>query len=226
MSLNAIETNAELGVSAYRFEHTGSRGSAAWYLLPVVDELKPVLSNDTRVLDVGCGNGYWAGYFADQGCTVVGIDPSTSGIQQARRAYPSVRFEEDVVTNDLVERLNEAPFDLVFSSEVVEHLYSPHTWAKACFAACRPGGVLLCTTPYHGYVKNLAIALTNKCDSHWQPLREGGHIKFWSPATLERLLTESGFVNVQMKGAGRWPLLWRSMVLRAERPGAADMARS
>ncbi|MEZ6054713.1 MAG: class I SAM-dependent methyltransferase [Planctomycetaceae bacterium] len=150
---------------------------------------------------------------------VVGIDPSTSGIEQARKAHPNVRFEEDIVTVDLIDRLGEQPFDLVFSSEVVEHLYSPATWAEACYAACQPGGTVLCTTPYHGYLKNLAIALTGKFDHHWQPLREGGHVKFFSEATLSRLLRDAGFVNVRMKGAGRWPFLWRSMVMRADRPG-------
>jgi 2-polyprenyl-6-hydroxyphenyl methylase/3-demethylubiquinone-9 3-methyltransferase len=35
------------------------------------------------------------------------------------------------------------------------------------------------TTPYHGYVKNLALAVTGQLDRHWQPWRDGGHIKFF-----------------------------------------------
>ena len=38
----------------------------------------------------------------------------------------------------------EEPFDIVISTEVVEHLYSPREWARACFAALRPGGRFVC----------------------------------------------------------------------------------
>jgi len=207
-----------VGVTPFEFQHAEGRGTAAWYLAPVVESLLPPLGDETRILDVGCGNGYWAGRFIERGCTVVGVDPSESGIAHARRAYGQARFEADVVRRDLLQRLGEEPFDVVVSLEVVEHLYAPRIWAEGCHAALRAGGVLVCSTPYHGYLKNLAISLRGGWDRHWQPQHEGGHIKFWSPATLDRLLTGAGFRNIRVYGAGRWPYLWKSMVLRAERP--------
>ena len=134
-----------------------------------------------RWLDVGCGNGYLANWFAEKGCAVVGIDPSGSGMEQARRAYPRVRFEQLVADEHLLGKLGEPAFDLVVSTEVVEHLYAPREWAQGMFHCLRPGGRLVCTTPYHGFLKNVAIALTNKYDAHHNPLWDGGHIKFWSP---------------------------------------------
>jgi 2-polyprenyl-3-methyl-5-hydroxy-6-metoxy-1,4-benzoquinol methylase len=64
----------------------------------------------------------------------------------------------------VLENLNEPPFDHVISTETVEHLYDPQAFARGCFAATRPGGRFICSTPYHGYLKTLALALAGKWD--------------------------------------------------------------
>jgi 2-polyprenyl-3-methyl-5-hydroxy-6-metoxy-1,4-benzoquinol methylase len=202
----------------FQFRQAGSRGSAAPYLHPAAEALFPAITPGLRVLDVGCGNGYWAGWFVEHGAQVVGLDPSPSGIRVARESVPTARFEEAIVSTDTLSQLSEQPFDLVVSFEVVEHVYSPKTWALGCFSALKPGGTLVCSTPYHGYLKNLAIALLGKWDRHHETLHEGGHIKFWSVVTLTRQLEEVGFRDVQFCGAGRYPWLWKSMVLSARKP--------
>jgi hypothetical protein len=73
------------------------------------------------------------------------------------------------------------------------------------------------STPYHGYLKNLAIALAGKFDSHATALWNGGHIKFWSRKTLTSLLEQNGFRVESFIGAGRLPYLWKSMILNSTR---------
>lgn len=187
-------------------------------LAGAVNGLLPKLPTGSRVLDIGCGNGAWAAGFIERGCVTVGIDPSAEGIAIARQAHPEGRFEATVVSDDLLERLGEAPFDVVISTEVVEHLYDPRSWARGAFNALKPGGRLICSTPYHGYLKNVALSVAGKWDSHHGPLWDGGHIKFWSRATLSELLTEAGFENIRFSGAGRAPYLWMSMVMSGDRP--------
>lgn len=178
-----------------------------------VGELRP----GTRVLDVGCGNGYTCGEFIKRGCKVVGVDLSEKGIALARAAHPEGRFEVISAESDLLAELNEPPFDFVVSTEVVEHLYAPRQWAKACFDALRPGGRLICTTPYHGYLKNLLLSIAGKWDQHANPLWDGGHIKLWSKRTLGALLAQAGFIEIRFRGVGRAPLLWMTMVVSATR---------
>ena len=206
------------GVPDYGFKHPGAAHTMA-YLIPAIESVAGPLTPGMRVLDVGCGNGYLANWFAEKGCAVVGIDPSGSGMEQARRAYPRVRFEQLVADEHLLGKLGEPAFDLVVSTEVVEHLYAPREWAQGMFHCLRPGGRLVCTTPYHGFLKNVAIALTNKYDAHHNPLWDGGHIKFWSPATLGKLLTECGYTRTSWRGAGRIPGLWMSLVMTGVKPG-------
>ena len=102
--------------------------------------------------------------------------------------------------------------------EVVEHCVSPKTFAACAAGLLRPGGLLVLTTPYHGYLKNLAIALTGRWDSHHDPLWEGGHVKFFSPATITRLLAGAGFAVQSIERVGRVQVLAKSMVVTAVAP--------
>lgn len=114
--------------------------------------------------------------------------------------HPQARFEVLPADDQLLANLDEPPFDLVVSTEVVEHLYAPKAYARGCFEAARPGGRFICTTLYHGYLKNLALSLLNKWDAHANPLWDGGHIKLWSRRTISRLLAEAGFRNIRFRG--------------------------
>lgn len=74
------------------------------------------------------------------------------------------------------------------------------------------------TTPYHRYLKNLALALSGNLDSHFTTLWDGGHIKFFSVDTLSQLVLSEGFTDPQFQFAGRIPYLWKSMVCAATLP--------
>ena len=79
-----------------------------------------------------------------------------------------------------------------------------------------PGGELIITTPYHGYLKNLTLSILNKWDSHMDPLWLGGHIKLWSKKTLTQALRNAGFEVVNFIGCGRVPYFWKSMMIKAK----------
>jgi 2-polyprenyl-3-methyl-5-hydroxy-6-metoxy-1,4-benzoquinol methylase len=188
------------------------------YVFPQVLSFCPKIGESVRVLDVGCGNGATLREFAARGCKVVGIDLSPNGIEMARAACPVGRFEVLAADEGILKNLGEEPFDIVISTEVVEHLYDPQAYARGGFAATRLGGRFICSTPYHGYLKNLALSLMNAWDRHTSPLHLGGHIRFFSRTTLTELFTNAGYRGIEFKGAGRVPYLWKSMVMCGTRP--------
>lgn len=196
---------------------SGEACESARYVNPQVFELADgILSRDARVLDMGCGNGALAGEFLKRGCYVVGVDLSAEGIATARQHHPTGRFEQVAARRDVLAILDEQPFDLVVSTEVIEHLYAPLEHLEACRNALRNGGRCVISTPYHGYLKNIALSIAGKFDDHVHPNRQGGHIKFWSQATLSREMYEAGFENLRFRGAGRLPYLWKSMVMSGD----------
>ena len=111
------------------------------------------------------------------------------------------------------------PFDLVVSTEVVEHLYAPRLLPLFAGKVLKAGGIVILTTPYHGYLKNVLIAATGHWDTHHTALWEGGHIKFWSRRTLAQLMAENGFETIAFRGVGRLPLLWKSMIMVFRKAG-------
>lgn len=187
------------------------------YLAPKIIELLRGLAVE-RVLDLGCGNGSLCAALQASGWQAVGVEPDEAGLVIARASHTSVIFHAFGVHSDPAELLAlEAPFDAVVSTEVVEHLFAPRQLPTYAAAVLKPGGLLIISTPYHGYLKNLALSIFGKWDHHHTALWDGGHIKFWSRATLTQLLEANGFTVINFRGVGRLPWLWKSMVLTAQK---------
>lgn len=174
-----------------------------------------------KVLDIGCGNGALTGALMQRGFQMTGIDGSQSGIEIARSRWPAISFEKVDICQPLPDSYHNQ-FDAVVSVEVIEHLLLPRHLIDNAILAMRPGASLILTTPYHGYLKNLAIAALNGFDAHWHPLRDFGHIKFFSKRTLGMLLKEFPLTDVRFTTVGRIAPLAHSMVVtaRCERVGS------
>ena len=190
---------------------SAGNGESGEKLTLVFVELVRKLEGVRSICDLGCGNGHITGRLAELGYRVTGVDASSSGIAIARRAYPKVEFVEALIGREL----NLGQFDLVVSSDVIEHMYRPSDVLEAARALLKPGGQILLGTPYHGYLKNLVIAATGKMDAHFSALHEGGHIKFFSVKTLSMLMKEHGFEDLSFTFYGRALWLWKNMICQA-----------
>jgi 2-polyprenyl-3-methyl-5-hydroxy-6-metoxy-1,4-benzoquinol methylase len=187
------------------------------YLLPVLRQILSACPPDARILDMGCGNGALTATLARAGWRVTGIDTSPSGIRIAQRTYSNVDFFRADATAPL-EGFRADSFDAVISVEVIEHVPEPRQLVRNARRLLKPGGIVVFTTPYHGYLKNLVLAAAGRMDAHFTALWDGGHIKFWSRATLAHLLAESNFTNLRFYGAGRVRFLWKSMIMTGVKP--------
>ncbi|MBC7919823.1 MAG: methyltransferase domain-containing protein [Ferruginibacter sp.] len=168
-----------------------------------------------KILDVGCGNGWLASRLLGRGFDVYGIDASESGVALANQRHPGRFFVQDLTSDDLPTELGSHAFRVIVSTEVIEHLYNPREYIRFCRAVLQKagGGDLVISTPYHGYLKNLLLALTGKMDAHFTVRWDGGHIKFWSRQSLSGLLQEEGFTVTGFAGCGRFSYLWKSMII-------------
>lgn len=203
-------TSYELEASGYHHSsanHSHTHG----YLMPVVREMISQLPSPNGVFEVGCGNGATANELAHLGYQVVAVDPSVEGIRIAKENYPNCRFALGSAYDDLSKQYGT--FDIVISLEVIEHVFYPRRFAETVAKLLSPNGTLIISTPYHGYLKNLALALTNKWESHVDPLWDCGHIKLWTRAKLIRLFEEVGLYEMSFHRVGRVPQLAKSMVL-------------
>ena len=174
-------------------------------------------SGARTVLDLGCGNGAFTALLQGAGFEVTGCDLSASGIALAHLQFPDIPFFQQDLSQPLPEH-HAGQYDAVVSMEVIEHLLLPRILVSNALAAMRPGGLFVLSTPFHGYWKNLALAIVNKFDDHWHPLRDFGHVKFFSKKTLLCLFREYGLRVQQFLPVGRLSLVARSMIVAAGRP--------
>jgi len=202
--------------SDYKYENAELNDSHG-YLLPALKSILEKQITKGRIFELGCGNGAISNELTSMGFSVVGVDPSEQGISQANQRYPALELKLGSAYDNLAEI--HGHFPIVVSLEVVEHVYFPRKYASTVFNLLEPGGTAIISTPYHGYIKNLALAITGKLDDHFTALWDGGHIKFWSEKTISILLDEIGFKNIHFRRAGRGGgVIAKSMIAIAKKP--------
>ncbi len=151
----------------------------------------------------------------------MGVDTSAPGIPISRQSFPECQFLQadiyELPDTDMVHS-----FDVVLAVEVLEHLLYPKELAKNAKKCLKPGGRLIISTPYHGYLKNLALALTGKLEKHFTVLWDNGHINFFWLDTMTKLLTSEGYTDIKFKFAGRCPYFWKSMLCSSKFSGQPE----
>jgi len=195
---------------------TGPRTIHAHVMRPIMRQLNQALAH--TVLDLGCGNGWFTHALERCGFEAVGVDHDSVKLAAARLLYPHMRFETLDATQLRDSRLTNR-FDAVVAIDVIDHVAAPRAFIEFALDALKPGGLLVVTAPYYGYIKNIALALTGRFDARWDPLMESGRIKFFSRATLTALLAEYELAGLHFETVGRVPMLARAMVLSGTHTG-------
>jgi ubiquinone/menaquinone biosynthesis C-methylase UbiE len=152
---------------------------------------------DAAILEVGCGDGSFTRSLAEHSSRVTAVDISASQIERNARAHPEITF----VQHDLAQPLPfpKDAFDVIWCSEVLEHLFDPGFALHEMHRVLSPGGRLLVTVPYHGVFKDVLIALF-KWDEHFTPTNP--HIRFFTRNTLARLAASAGFADIKTTTCG------------------------
>ncbi|MBE9033796.1 class I SAM-dependent methyltransferase [aff. Roholtiella sp. LEGE 12411] len=207
----------QIPTNQYEFSYTDTAAGHhhAYLLSPLLELISQQTITSTeklKILDLGCGNGSLSQKIAQQGYEVVGVEDSASGALFARQNVLECHFIQASIYDLSAYTELESAFDVVVAAEVIEHLLYPRELLRSAKKCLKPGGSLILTTPYNGYWKNLVRALLGKTDQHYTALWDGGHVKFFSVATLSQLLQEEGFGQINFKFAGRFPYLWKSML--------------
>ena len=165
-----------------------------------------------RVLDFGCTVGKAAERFLAAGHDVVGMDISDSAIEVAARRVPAAKFV--LVRSESEIPLPDASVDVVYASEVIEHMFDVTGFLREAHRVLADGGMFVITVPYHGRLKSVLIALRN-FERHYDPTH--GHIRFFTRRSLSACLEKAGFRVLSWRGIGRTWALWKCMFVVAEK---------
>jgi ubiquinone/menaquinone biosynthesis C-methylase UbiE len=167
-----------------------------------------------RALDVGCGEGRFASELARAGVRVVGIDVAETPLRRARERDPGLDLR--LIEADGPWPIEDASMDAVWAGETIEHVADTAGWLSQARRVLRPGGRLLLSTPAHGRLRVLRLALSRRAfESHFDPRAD--HLRFYTRSGLIRLLGELGFQEVSVRAAAGPPGARRLLLARAVR---------
>ena len=165
-----------------------------------------------RVLDLGCGAGRFVAALRDAGAEPVGVEIAEAALERARRNVPGADLR--LLEPGGALPLGHGEIDLVWCSEVLEHVPDTVALLTEARRVLRRDGRLLVTVPDHGFLRRTLIALA-RYEAHYDPL--GQHVRFYTRRSLTRALQATGFEDVALRPLGGVPLLRPALVARAIR---------
>jgi len=137
-----------------------------------------------RYLDIGSNTGYNTEAARRLGCEAHGLETSAKAVAFAREEYPRCTFHNMEIGELAAQGVT---FDLIYCSEVIEHVPEPHAFVAALARLSHPGTLLFLTTPDAGHWKVPEDLMS------WKEVIPVEHLRLYDRANLKRLLAMHGF---------------------------------
>lgn len=161
----------------------------------VFSELMIENINGKLLLDMGCGTGWFSKRAAEAGASVVSFDISRELVYKSRVKVISM----PAVGNALHLPFSSASFDVVVSSEVIEHTVSPASSIIEMARVLKTNGTLLLTCPNKKW--NWLVSLASLL--RIRPYH--GYENFPGYFELEECVKQAGLKIDAHKGFHPWP---------------------
>ncbi len=147
-------------------------------------------SKVNNFLEVGCNVGTAVEAARRLGLNSTGIEIDSVAVTVAKKQYPECKFI-NISTEEHSEHLEK--YDLVFCTEVIEHIPKPNEFVEALYNLVTPGGLLFMTTPDAGHLRR------TKKFIHWNEVKPPSHIFWYNKDSLKQLLQNKGFNRIKYR---------------------------
>ena len=150
-----------------------------------IQRAKARLGPNLRMLDAGCGDGYWLARLQEvPGLQLTGVDYNPLRVERAKIVVPNVQ----VLLGDLTGLVSSERFDIVLLNQVIEHVSDDVGLLHVVRSLLRPGGEMILGAPNEGSRLQ-----------QWMLRRTGGlkntdHVHFYTEREIRGKILESGFV--------------------------------
>jgi 2-polyprenyl-3-methyl-5-hydroxy-6-metoxy-1,4-benzoquinol methylase len=191
MTVRSTRRYPEFGEYFVHYPLKRSKYSSHYYFQKYVEQ-------DEDVLDLGCGEGFFAELIADKGNRIVGVDlleqPQKIG---AFKAYWQADLSRGLV--DVLDKLHGLTFDKVLLPDVIEHLPKPEVLLQDCKKVLDTDGQLLVSVPNVANFTVRFALLFGRFNYTERGILDKTHLRFFTVKTARRLLKDNGFDVIREK---------------------------
>lgn len=154
--------------------------------------IKPLLPKlrGKKFLDVGCNYGFAAAAAAGLGLDAKGIDVDESSVALAKKQFGNIAEYQKISVEDYAAMGHKA--DMVFTSEVIEHVLDPNSFVASIAKILNTDGVLFLTTPDGGHWS------LPKDFTKWPSVMPPEHLSYFTRKGLKSMLERHGFTDIKM----------------------------
>jgi SAM-dependent methyltransferase len=174
------------------YELKASPASSHRRLLDWLDELEP-----SRVLDLGCADGWLAQHARKAGHEVVGVDV----VERPGVLDRVDRFVQADLDQGVPEEVGDG-FDVVLATDVLEHVREPGDLLRQASGLLADGGVVFASIPNFGHWYPRLRVVSGRFDYDRRGILDQGHVRFFTRASFARLTEAAGFSQVRSEAVG------------------------
>ena len=149
------------------------------------------VTNQKRVLDVGCAEGHLSKKFSEKGCEVVGIEIDQMAAKKAKK-YCKEIINEDVESIELSKNY-ENYFDFIVFADILEHLKEPLLVLQRFKKYLKEDGYVLLSLPNISNWRIRIKFLFGSFEYEDKGLLDNSHIRFFNAKTSKKLILDAGY---------------------------------
>lgn len=184
---NPISSVAKI-IAAYQKSanptHDDLKNSAKVYT-SIISGLIKNLPSKNRILDIGCGDGFFLLEAKKLGFKeLYGIEPSQGAVSRLPKALDKKNIINDVFKKG---QFRKNFFDLICFFQVLDHVIDPNEFLRNCYVLLKPGG-------YVAAIMHDAGSLTNKFLGEKSPIIDIQHIYLFDRRTVKRIFKRNSFI--------------------------------
>lgn len=153
---------------------------------------------NSRVLEIGCATGYMSEYLIrEKGCRVIGVEPVREQAEAAiarGMAVHTGNIDDPEIQSDLDKEVTrQGAFDVLFMSQVIEHIVDPEAILQRMKGWLAPNGILVISTCNIAHWQCRFRLLVGKWEYETYGVFDRTHLRFFTINSFQKMLTRCGY---------------------------------
>lgn len=147
-----------------------------------LNKFRYLLPRHPKMLEIGCGNGFFLRFAKAQGLKVWGVEP---GVQTVRKAHQDIR-KKIIIDVFKANQFKPATFDVICLFQVLDHIANPNDFLATCRNILKKNGLVIC-------INHDVSSFSARILGESSPIFDIEHTYLYSKKTLAAIFKKNGY---------------------------------